>query len=248
MSTNHPHSFPRRKLLGLLSILLASPVWSTSSAAQGSRGRTLKIGIIGAGNIGGTLAALWVKAGHQVMLSSRHPEHLKAMAAGLGPLARVGTPAEAAAFGDAVLVAIPYGSYPQLGQALGSSLKGKIVLDAGNPTSSRGAQLADETRKNGIGPTTARYLGNPRVVRVFSSLSSSVLEREANRPAPRLAIPIAGDDREALDVVSRLVADAGFDPVLIGGLDRAPDTAMGGVLSGVQTTADELRARLKLAK
>jgi predicted dinucleotide-binding enzyme len=206
----------------------------------------LNIGIIGAGNIGGTLAKLWVQAGHRVMLSSRNPDQLRAMARNLGPLASVGTPAEAAAFGDAVLVAIPYGSYPALGRSLAGALAGKVVLDAGNPTSSRGPELADEAAANGIGPTSRKYLGDPRLVRAFSNLSSGVLAREANRPPPRLAMPILGDDRDAIDLASRLVADAGFDPVLIGTLARAPDTAMGGSLSGVQATAAELRRRLGL--
>ena len=168
------------------------------------------------------------------------------MAQQLGPLASVGTPAQAAAFGDAVLVAIPYGNYPELGRSLGDALSGKVVLDAGNPTSSRGPQLADEARANGIGPTTRKYLGNPRLVRAFSNLGHGVLAREAGRPAPRLAMPILGDDREALELAARLVSDAGFDPVIIGTLEHAPDTAMGGSLSGVQLTADELRRRLGL--
>lgn len=235
----------RRGLLVLLAggVLLAG---ASSSAVHAADRSKLKIGIIGAGNIGGTLAELWVKAGHRVMLSSRHPERLRDQAKRLGPLASVGTPAEAAAFGDAVLVAIPYGSYPELGRSLAGALAGKVVLDAGNPMSSRGPQLADEARANGIGATSLKYLGNPRLVRAFSNLSSGVLAREANRPAPRLAMPILGDDRDALEVASRLVSDAGFDPVVVGTLERASDTAMGGSLSGVQTTAAQLRQRLKL--
>lgn len=235
----------RRAFLGL--VTGASLAAAAPALAQGSgRPAPLKIGIIGAGNIGGTLARLWVKAGHRVMLSSRHPEQLTGLVRQLGPLASAGTPAQAAAFGDAVLVAIPYGSYPQLGESLGGALAGKVVLDAGNPTSSRGPELAEEARANGIGPTSRKYLGNPRLVRAFSNLGSGVLAREASRPPPRLAMPILGDDREALELASRLVTDAGFDPVIIGTLERAPDTAMGGSLSGVQTTAAELRRRLGL--
>lgn len=249
MNTGRPlPSACRRGFLSLLaggSLAALAPA-VRAQAARGAERAGLNIGIIGAGNIGGTLAGLWVKAGHRVMLSSRHPERLKGLAERLGPLASVGTPAEAAAFGDAVLVAIPYGSYPQLGQSLGGALAGKVVLDAGNPTSSRGPELADEARVNGIGPTSRKYLGNPRLVRAFSNLGSGVLAREANRPPPRLAMPLLGDDREALELASRLVSDAGFDPVVIGTLERAPDTAMGGSLSGVQTTAVELRRRLGL--
>ena len=85
-----------------------SPLRCRAAAAAPIRAQapsgTVSIGIIGAGNIGGTLARLWTRAGHRVMLSSRHPNRLRGLAAELGPLASVGTPAEAAAFGDAVLV------------------------------------------------------------------------------------------------------------------------------------------------
>ncbi len=235
-------SHARRGLLLALALPIAAAAMPVRAQAPSA---PLAIGVIGAGNIGATLARLWVKAGHRVMLSSRHPEELRGLAGELGPLASVGTPAEAAAFGDAVLVAIPYGNYPELGRSLGRALEGKVVLDAGNPMSSRGPQLDAEARANGIGPTSRKYLGNPRLVRAFSNLSSGVLAREANRPPPRLGMPILGDDADALALASRLVSDAGFDPVVIGTLERAAETAMGGSLSGVQATADELRARLK---
>ncbi len=235
----------RRTLLTLVAggVVAAATPGGLVGAAEPA---TLKIGIIGAGNIGATMAGLWVKAGHRVMLSSRHPEALRDMARGLGPLASVGSPAEAAAFGDAVLVAIPYGGYPELGRALGGALAGKVVLDAGNPISSREPEVTKEARTNGIGATSRKYLGDPRLVRAFSNLSSGVLAREANRQPPRLGMPILGDDRDALRLASRLVADAGFDPVVIGTLARAPHTAGGGPLSGVQATAAELPQRLGL--
>ena len=233
-----------RSLLLLAAGGLAAVAAPVSAPAAGPAG--LKIGIIGAGNIGGTLAELWTRAGHRVMLSSRHPEELHGLARRIGPLASVGTPRQAADFGDAVLIAIPYGSYPELGRSLDGALAGKVVLDAGNPISSRGPALADEARANGIGPTSRKYLGNPRLVRAFSNLSSGVLAREANRPPPRLGMPILGDDKDALELAARLVSDAGFDPVVSGTLERAADTAMGGSLSGVQATGAELRRRLGL--
>ena len=78
--------------------------------------KTLKIGIVGSGRIGGTLGELWVKAGHQVMFSSLDIEHDRALAARLGSGARAGTPKEAAAFGDVVLISVPYAALPQLGR------------------------------------------------------------------------------------------------------------------------------------
>src|SRR5881392_3160953 len=85
----------------------------------------LKIGIIGAGRIGGTLAELWVKAGHEVLISSRHPDELQGLARTLGPKARVGTPKEAAVFGEVVLISVPYGALPQVGKTCRTSSKGR---------------------------------------------------------------------------------------------------------------------------
>jgi predicted dinucleotide-binding enzyme len=118
----------------------------------------LKIGIIGAGQIGGTLAKLWVAAGNEVLISSRHPEELRPLAQSLGPKARVGTPRGAALFGDVVLVSIPYGALPQIGRDLKAELAGKIVLDTGNPYPQRDGEMALEARRVGTGVASPRYL------------------------------------------------------------------------------------------
>lgn len=105
-----------------------------------------RIGIIGTGNIGSALAKLWVDAGHQVMISSRHPERLQSLADELGERARVGTPREAAAFGEVILLAVPYGATPQVGRDYARELAGKVVLDAGNPRPGRDGPMAEEAR------------------------------------------------------------------------------------------------------
>ena len=101
----------------------------------------LKIGIIGSGRIGGTLGALWLKAGHEIMFSSLDLEHDKALAARLGGKARAGTTKEAAAFGEVLLIAVPYSALPQVGRDLGNLIKDKAVLDACNPIPARDAGL-----------------------------------------------------------------------------------------------------------
>ena len=85
----------------------------------------MRIGIIGSGHIGGTIGGLWVKAGHQVLFSSRHPEELKDLVAGLGPLAQAGPVDKAIAFGDAVFIAVPYGALPQIGRDYGHGAQGQ---------------------------------------------------------------------------------------------------------------------------
>jgi predicted dinucleotide-binding enzyme len=193
----------RQLLLTSSGLALAAAMRPWRAIAQGTGGTTLRIGVIGSGHIGGTVGGLWVKAGHPVLFSSRHPEELKNLVAGLGPLARAGTVDEAIAFGDVLFVAIPYGALPQLGKDYAAALKGKIVLDAGNTSAARdGGAIADEVEREGIGGTSQKYLPGTHLVRAFNTMSYMILAREANRPDPRLAIPIAGDDPEAVQVAA----------------------------------------------
>ncbi|HUF92157.1 MAG TPA: NAD(P)-binding domain-containing protein [Candidatus Limnocylindria bacterium] len=207
----------------------------------------LKIGIIGAGQIGGTLGEHWVKAGHEVLLSSRHPDSLKPLADRLGPLARVGTPAEAAAFGEVVLVSVPYGAFPQVGRDHGEALRGKIVLDPGNPFPGRDGAMAEEARKTGTATASLAHLGRVRLVRAFNTVPASVLKSEARRAGERIAVPLASDDAQALEVAARLVRDAGFEPVIVGALARSKAFDVGTAVFGRGLTARELRRGLGLA-
>ena len=106
----------------------------------------MRIGVIGAGWLGGTVGGVWAKAGHEVLFSSRHPDKLAAMVRELGPRASAGTPAEAAAFGEVVLIAAPYGELETIGRDLGGALKGKIVLDAVQSLSARSGGLSARDR------------------------------------------------------------------------------------------------------
>ena len=251
MSSNAPGAAGRRAVLRLAAATapwLAVPAAARPALAQAGGGSAIRVGVVGAGNIGGTLGALWVRAGHPVLFASRHPERLKGMVDDLGPLARAGTPAEAAAFGDAVLVAVPYAALPQLGRDLSRELAGKAVLDACNAVPARDGAIAETAREKGIGPLSAELLPGTRVVRAFNSLNYRVLAREAHRAGSPLAIPIAGDDAEAVRIASRLVRDAGFEPVVVGPLARASDFAMGARGFGQEVAASELRQRLGLGQ
>jgi predicted dinucleotide-binding enzyme len=208
----------------------------------------MKIGIIGSGHIGGTLGTLWVKAGHPVLFSSRHPDELKEMVAGLGKLAQAGTPAEAAAFGEAVLVAVPYGALPQVGRDYARALAGKVVLDACNAVPARDGDIAATAKEKGIGTLSQELLPGARVVRAFNTLGYRTLANDAHRPGPPLAIPIAGNDAEALRVASFLVRDAGFEPVVVGPVARASEFAQGAPGYGREVDAAELRRVLGLSQ
>jgi predicted dinucleotide-binding enzyme len=206
----------------------------------------LKIGIIGAGEIGSALARHWGAAGHRLMISSRHPEELQSLAKEIGPNVKVGTPREAAIFGDVIMLAIPYGATPQLGRDLGAELKGKIVLDAGNPYPSRDGEMAVRDRQRGTGVASAEYLPGVRLVRAFNAINSGPLLREGFHKPERLGIPLAASDPEAMKVAAQLVSDAGFDPVPVGDLSRAREFDYGTVVYVRGMTAAELRAALKL--
>jgi predicted dinucleotide-binding enzyme len=209
-------------------------------------GRSIRIGVIGSGNIGGAIGTLWAKAGHEILFSSRNPDTLKDLVARAGSKTRAGYPKEAAEFGPVVFLALPYSAIPQIGKDFGASLKGKVVLDCSNPLVNRDGPMAEAARQRGSGVATAEYIPGARVVRAFGTINYKIALDNAHRAGDKIAIPIAGDDAEAVKTASNLVIDAGFDPVMVGGLARSKDFDMGAPGSGRNTTAAELRKILKL--
>ena len=241
--------FSRRRFVTLVAIGLLLGVAPLAVNAQGlATSSPLKIGIIGSGNIGSTLGTFWAKAGHQVLFSSRNPENLKQLVESVGPQARAGTVKEAIAFGDVILIAVPYGSMPQIAQDYAKDLAGKIVMDTGNAVLGRDGEIAKEAREKGVGLTTARLLPGARVVRAFNTMGVNRLRENVNRPEGRIAIPMAGDDQEALKVASTLVRDAGFDPAVLGGLNRSRIFEQGNPLYGQIISAQEMIERAKAIK
>jgi hypothetical protein len=235
----------RRALLGAGGVLAMTAILRPARLlAQGSP--PTRIGVIGSGNIGGTIGGLWVKKGHSVFFSSRHPDELKDMIAKLGSLAKAGTVEEAVAFGDVLFIAVPYGAIPQIGKDYSAKMKGKVMLDACNAVSTRDGAVAEEVEQNGIGVTTQKYFPGVRIVRAFNTMSYMVFAREANRPDPKLAIPIAGDDPQAVQIAAALVRDAGFDPVTVGTLADARRFQRGQPGYGQQVSAAELKQKLSL--
>jgi predicted dinucleotide-binding enzyme len=215
-------------------LLATSPLGALAAELPGEA--PLKIGTIGAGHIGGTLGALWVKAGHPVMFSSRHPEELKGLVEGLGPLAHAGTVQEAIAFGDAVLLAVPYRALPQIGKDFAHELATKaLVLDACNPFPARDGEIATWAREKGTGLASAELLPGARLVRAFNAIGYARLPEAAHRPGESIGMPMAGDDANALAVASRLVREIGFEPVVIGPLAMGKYLIPGTPLAGEHT-------------
>jgi len=240
-------TFLRLGLLWMLCGAVFGLQLDASAAQTDSAAPPMKIGIVGSGKLGGTVGTLWVKAGHEVMFSSRHPEELKEMASKLGPRARVGTVSEAIAFGNVILLAVPYSALPQIGRENGSALAGKIVVDASNPVVRRDGAVAEEAVANGVGPTSLKYLPGVRYVRAFNPVGTAALERENHREGTPIGMPVAGDDAQAVKVASQLVRDAGFEPVVVP-LSRAMAFAPGTPIFGKATPVDELRKYLGSAQ
>ena len=226
------------KVVVFATFLMSGLFLGVQSHAQS---QPINIGIIGTGNIGGALARHWVNAGHEVFISSRHPEELQALADELGPRAHAGTPAEAADFGEVVIVSVPYSAIPQIGAELSASLANKIVLDTSNPIARRDGAIANLVLQEGSGLATASFLPNARVVRAFNCIPAASLTNQSNRLPERIAIPLAGDDAEALVVAQMLVDDAGFDAVVVGPLEIARHFDLGQPLARGALSATALQ-------
>ncbi|MFI9640151.1 NADPH-dependent F420 reductase [Micromonospora sp. NPDC051925] len=177
------------------------------------------VGLIGSGNIGGTVARLAVTAGHDVVLSnSRGPETLKDLVEELGPRARAATPAEAAAAGDLVVVTIPLRAYREVPAA---PLVGKTVIDTNNyypERDGRYPELDDESTTTS--ELLQRHLPQSHVVKGFNNIYFKHLLALA-RPAgtaDRTALPVAGDDATAKAEVTAFLDSLGYDTVDVGPL------------------------------
>ena len=241
MKTNDVMKPGRRRWLQAAAASLALGGLPLAARGAGEAARKMKIGVIGSGRVGGTVGELWVKAGYEVMFSSLDLEYDKALAARLGAGARAGTTREAGAFGEALFVAVPYAALPQVGRDLGDALKGKVVLDACNPIPSRDGDMANDARAKGTGVASPQFLPGARLVRAFNCVGAAYMRSEAHRAGERLGIPLAGDDAAALQIAVQLVKDAGFEPVVVGGLERAKDFDYGTPIFGKPRTAAEVR-------
>ena len=174
----------------------------------------MRIGIIGAGHIGGGIARQFAGAGHEVMVSfSRDRASLDKAAGEIGPAASAGTPTEAVAFGEVVVISVPWNTLPgALDQA--GSLAGKIVIDTTNQFGSPPLPAAGETAAH----FNAGRMTGARYTKSFNTLTSAFQAETAGRTgADRVVQWLCGDDAGAKQVVAGLIEDAGFAPVDLGG-------------------------------
>lgn len=242
-----------RTLLTLLAALTAFAFPLTSTAAtqtpltadEVNPGQT-QLAVIGAGWLGGTVASAWVKSGYKVMLSSRHPDELKPMADKLGANAVVGTPKQAAHFGQVVLIAVPYNAIPQVANDYADALAGKVVLDATNSWGAGDSKIAQQAAREGDGVVNARYFKKSRFVRAFSAVDATVIKAASQNRRQPAGVPLASNDDGAMAIAAKLVKAAGCEPVIVGNLQAGRRFEHGHKGFRANTTADKLRQILSL--
>ncbi len=174
----------------------------------------MNIGVIGGGNIGGTLGKLWAAKGHQIMFGMREPtgEKAQALLASHGNI-RVGSVAEAVALGEVVTVAVPWAAVEEV-VSEGGDWTGKVVIDANNrfaSVSESGASAAEDL---------ARLAAGSRVVKAFNTIGFGRLGNP-RFDSQTASMFICGDDQDAKSMVSALTAELGFDVVDVGSLANA---------------------------
>jgi len=181
---------------------------------------SMRIGIIGAGKVGGGLGKLWVRAGHQVFFSSRHPNRLKVLIEEAGPGAYSGNVADAALFGDVILFSPNFWGVDNALEATGP-LKGKTVVDVTNPLewNPNGRMVRSLPGSTTAGEELAKKLPDAHVVKAFSTIPASFIPNAFYRPGQlqRLVVFYCGDHRISKVLVHQLIADGGFV-----GLDAGP--------------------------
>ncbi|ALC23440.1 NADPH-dependent F420 reductase [Streptomyces pristinaespiralis] len=206
----------------------------------------MKIGIIGAGRIGSTLARHFVRIGHDVVISnSRGPKSLAGLVEEIGGTLRAVTAEQAATFGQVVVVCIPYGRYTELPT---DALNDKVVIDTCNYYPERDGHDVELDDDRTTSSEKIRAHTGANLVKAFNAIHWANL-RDRGRPKGdpgRAAIPISGTDTEAKAVVAGLIRDIGFDPVDTGDIGRGGRTHQpGGRLYGAELTAEAMNDLLR---
>ncbi|MEU9117835.1 NAD(P)-binding domain-containing protein [Streptomyces sp. NPDC048483] len=205
----------------------------------------MRIGILGTGGMADALGTQWARAGHELMVGGRSADRAAALAARLGPTARTGSWSEAAGFGEAVLLAVSHPAVPEVLAAAGpEALGGRVLIDCTNAIV-EGFRLE---HRDGVSMAEriARIATGARVVKAFHHCHEDVWRmRPPAFDGEPLAVPLCGDDPDALATVGALVRDLGCEPVAAGGLERAGLVeAMTALLVGLWVGGEDPRAML----
>ncbi len=204
----------------------------------------MKIGIIGAGDIGKLYGRLWGEAGHDIMISSRSSETREFAARAIA--ADSGTPEEAAVFGEVVLLAVNYANVDEATSAIAAQVSGKLVIDATNPlVLVSGGDTERVIPENAIaGEVMAEKLPGARVAKSFTTLWSGYVEQHADRENPTVAMTLSANDPADRETVAQLVRDAGLVPVDLGALAQSRPLDPPSPVWNVVLSAQELEERV----
>jgi 8-hydroxy-5-deazaflavin:NADPH oxidoreductase len=213
---------------------------------------SMRIGIVGAGKVGGSLGNSWVRAGHQVFFSSRHPNRLKVLVEEAGPGAYSGNVADAALFGDVILFSPNFWGVDDALKATGP-LKGKTVVDVTNPLewNPNGRMVRSLAGSTTAGEELAKKLPDAHVVKAFSTIPASFIPHAFYRPGKlqRLVVFYCSDHRISKVAVHQLIADSGFVGVDAGPLRLARELEAPGRLhrAGLVGVAEARRLLKEIA-
>lgn len=180
----------------------------------------MKIGIIGSGNVGGTLGSRWARSGHQIVFSSRNPtsDAMEKLVRQAGPNSSAATAPQAATAGEVVLLATPW---PATRDALtgAGDLSGKILIDATNPLRSdlSGLELGTTTS---AAEQVAQWAPGAKVVKAFNTVGANIMADPGFGDNP-VVLFYCGDDAGAKHTVHGLAKELGFDPHDAGPLTQA---------------------------
>ncbi|HWU30230.1 MAG TPA: NADPH-dependent F420 reductase [Microbacterium sp.] len=206
------------------------------------------LGIIGAGHIGSNVARAAIAAGHDVVIAnSRGPETLAELVAELGPKARAATAAEAGAAGDVVVVTVPLGAIEDIPV---EPLAGKIVLDTNNYYFERDGHIdALDRGETTTSEIVQRHLPTSKVAKAFNHIVAAQITTDGSPAGTpnRRALATAGDDPAAVEFVTRLYDELGFDTVNIGPLSESWRVERDRPAYVVRQNAAELEANLAIA-
>ena len=137
------------------------------------------------------------------------------------------------------MISVPYGALPEVGKNLETLIRGKIVIDTCNPFVWRDGEIATWAREKGAGLASAELIPGARIVRAFNAIGAARMS-SAHQDPGRIGMPIASDDAEASAVVSNLIRDIGYEPIVIGDLEMGKYLMPGTPLAG-EHTPEEIR-------
>ncbi|MEM6253565.1 MAG: NAD(P)-binding domain-containing protein [Cyanobacteria bacterium P01_D01_bin.156] len=203
----------------------------------------MKIGVIGAGGIGGTVGTLWARAGHEVFFSSRNPEKLASLVAEARNGARAGSIEEAAEFADVIFLAVYYWTTDDA-IAAADSLDGKVIIDATNPYMRTDDGQIQRVPDVSAALELAQKLPDSKVVKAYNTLPTETFANEHHRSEP-YALFYCGDDSHAKAISAQLITDSGFVGIDIGALSCVTLQEPDGPLYNNLLTADAAHQALE---